>query len=111
VAQTPVAANHAPVGDVTNTIGATHGEGSVIVASMSASPAGDAGKSAVAMFETAALPPSIVWQATIALNDGIVFVPSFGPAAKTRPSTSTCKRPSARRSTLPEASRYGSPRR
>jgi hypothetical protein len=55
-----VTANQALVGDVTKMIGAKHGDGSATVVSISASPDGLAGTSAVETFEIVATPAVVV---------------------------------------------------
>src|SRR5258708_25766684 len=59
-AQLPVAANQAPPGEATNTIGAMHGRGRLTVALMSEFPAVLAGNRAVAPLGTGAVPPAPV---------------------------------------------------
>jgi hypothetical protein len=64
--QRPVTANHAPVGEVTKTIGAKHGEGSATDVSRCPSPRGVTGKSPVATLSVVAVPFVVVRQLTIA---------------------------------------------
>ena len=75
-AQLPVAANQAPPGEATNTMGAMHGRGRLIVALMSEFPAVLAGNWAVATLVTVAVPPApMVWQLTMASKSGTGLVP------------------------------------
>src|SRR5262245_45424205 len=98
--QRPVAANQAPVGDVTKMIGAMHGFGSATNVLNLASPSADAGTRPVSTLVTVAAPPVTVWQLTIALKFGIGLVPrtpsgTGARRARTRPSTSIFSRPLA----------------
>jgi len=70
-----VTANHAPPGEVTNTIGAKQGDGSSTDASIFASPVADAGARSVESFTVAEAPSLELRQLTIALKDAIGFVP------------------------------------
>ena len=93
----PVAENHEPPGDVTNTIGAMHGVGSTTSASIFASPfcGSPSMTSAPLVVMTLAvtrLPPaSMLKQLTIARKNGAGLIPMSGII---RPSTSTSNLPS-----------------
>src|SRR5712664_1582976 len=80
-------------------MGAMHGDGRLIVASISAFPSGVAGKGSVETFLVAGDPPTIVWQLTTALKAAIGFVPcrfpgTGGPLNRTSPLTCTSRFPS-----------------
>src|SRR5207253_10155939 len=73
--QLPVAANQAPPGEVTNTIGAMQGLGRATAVSTSALPSELAGNGSVRTLLTAADPDEMVWQLTMARKLVIGLVP------------------------------------
>src|SRR5258705_6718656 len=88
--QNPVAANQAPVGLVTNTIGAMHGAGRLTTSSISESPSGEAGNVFVERLTVAAtrapVPSTIgVRQLTNALNAAVGLGPAPPPPPRTKP--------------------------
>src|SRR5262245_66199244 len=111
--QNPVAANQAPVGLVTNTMGAMHGVGKLTTSSISESPASDAGNVFVDRLTPTTSAPAAsvagVRQLTIALNAVIGLVPALAPSASTSPRTRTLMRPSVRSSPFASARVQGIP--
>ncbi len=113
-AQLPVAANQAPVGEATNTMGAMHGRGSVTLALISAFPLMLAGNWPVVTLATVAMPPLMLWQLTMASKWAIGLMPcrlagTMGLSARTRPRTCICSRPSLVRIPVPAVIIHGSP--
>jgi hypothetical protein len=114
---TPVAANQlpTPAPPETNTIGATHGCGSMTVSEMSASPPGLAASSPVRTLASIGAPESsTLWQLTTAWNVAAGLVPCKLPGtgsagASTSPRTLTVSCPLERSSPVADEMIHGNP--
>jgi len=108
----PVAANQAPVGLVTNIIGAIHGFGKDNVATTFAFPPPVNAEPVVAGKRpvlTLVIAPPVVRQLTVALKFAIGFLPAFTPAASTRPLTWSSNLPPELSTPVAELSIHGNP--